>query len=77
MYSITLQDIKRNGANALKESGPGYLIVNSRLKSVILPISEYEMLTEALEELEDIRAIEERKDEKTIKASKFFKSNRI
>ena len=43
-----------------------YLIVNSKMKSAIVPIKMYEMLMEALEELEDIKAIEERKSEKTI-----------
>ena len=72
MRTITLQTIKTKGAKAIPDDMPVYLIVNSKTKSVLVPPDEYEMLIEALEDLEDMRAIEERKNEKTIPFEKFF-----
>ena len=72
MKTVTLQDIKRRGSKAISENGPIYLIVNSKPKSVILPLHEYESLMEALEELEDILSIEARKGEETIPWEEVF-----
>ena len=72
MITITLQDIKSHGAKAIPDGKIVFLIVNSKIKSVLVPPAEYEMLVEALEELEDIRAIEERKNEPTVPFSKVF-----
>ena len=63
MRTITLQDIKTNGAKAIPDDGVVYLIVNSKPKSVCVPFHEYESLVEAVEELEDIKAIEMRHGE--------------
>lgn len=73
MKTITLQDIKRRGSKAIADDAPVYLIVNSRLKSVIIPVHEYESIMEALEELEDIQAIEERKNDKTVSYGEAFR----
>lgn len=72
MQTMTLQDIKRYGANALPKSGASYIVVNSKPRAAVLPIDEYEMLIEALEELEDIKTIEERKDEGKISKEDLF-----
>ncbi len=72
MTTITLQDIKSHGAKAIPDGKIVYLIVNSQTKSVLVPPAEYAMLTAALEELEDIKAIEERKNEKTVPFAKAF-----
>lgn len=72
MRTITLQSIKSHGAKAIPDGQVVYLIVNSKIKSVLIPPAEYEMLVEALEELEDIRVIEERKGGKTIEWDKVF-----
>jgi PHD/YefM family antitoxin component YafN of YafNO toxin-antitoxin module len=66
MTTITLQDIKTRGAKAISDEEAVYLIVNSKTKSVLVPPELYEMLMDALEELEDIKAIEERKNEQTV-----------
>lgn len=66
MTTITLQDIRTRGAKAISDEKAVYLIVNSKTKSVLVPPELYEMLIDALEELEDIKAIEERKSEPTI-----------
>ncbi len=66
MTTITLQDIKSRGSKAISDSEVLYLIVNSKMKSAIVPIETYNLLMEAVEELEDIKAIEKRKKEKSI-----------
>lgn len=76
MDTITLQAIKTRGSKAIPSERPVYLIVNSKLKSVLVPPEQYEMLVEALEELEDIRAIEERKHEKSIPWERVFPRKR-
>jgi len=72
MKTITLQDIKRFGSKALSNNEPLYLIVNSKPKSVIIPLHEYESMVEAMEELEDILTIEETKDEPTVSLEEAF-----
>lgn len=72
MNTITLQAIKSRGAKAIPDDRPVYLIVNSKMKSVLVPPEEYEMLIEALEELEDIKIIEERRGEKTVSLDEVF-----
>ena len=72
MTTITIQDIKSHGAKAIPDEKAVYLIVNSQTKSVLVPPAEYEMLMAALEELEDIKAIEERKNEPTVPFAKAF-----
>ncbi|MDO8649481.1 MAG: hypothetical protein Q7R81_06915 [Candidatus Peregrinibacteria bacterium] len=72
MTTITLQDIKSHGAQAIPDGKVVYLIVNSQTKSVLVPPAEYDMLIAAQEELEDMRAIEERRDEPTVPFSKAF-----
>ena len=72
MVTITLQDIKSHGAKAIPDGKIVYLIVNSKTKAVLVPPEEFEILVEALEELEDIRAIEERKGEKTLTWEEVF-----
>ena len=72
MTTITLQDIKSRGAGAIPDQKVVYLIVNSKTKSVLVPPAEYEMLIDALEELEDIKAIEARRGEKTLEWDEVF-----
>lgn len=73
MTTITLQDIKSHGAGAIPDGKTVYLIVNSRIKSVLVSPREYEFLIAAQEELEDIKAIEERKNEPVVPFSKVFR----
>lgn len=65
MNTITIQDIKRNGTKVIAKDKPTYLIVNSKVTSVLIPPDEYEMLIEALEDLEDIQLSIERMKEPT------------
>ncbi|OGK13415.1 hypothetical protein A3A93_01975 [Candidatus Roizmanbacteria bacterium RIFCSPLOWO2_01_FULL_38_12] len=72
MNAITIQDLKTRGSKAIPTETT-FLIVHSKVKSAIVPIDEYNMLLDALEELEDIRDIEARKDEKSIPFEEVFK----
>ncbi len=72
MDTITLQDIKSHGAQAIPDETVVYLIVNSRTKSVLVPPAEYEMLVAAQEELEDIKVIEDRQKEAVVPFTKAF-----
>lgn len=74
MKTITLQDIKRFGAKAIPNDSPVYLIVHSKPKSVLLPLHEYDTLIDAMEELEDMKAIESRKKEKSVPFDEAFPS---
>lgn len=72
MDTITLQDIKTRGSKAIPKGKVVYLIVNSKVQSVCVPPEHYEILTDALEELEDIKIIEERRGDKTLSWSEMF-----
>ncbi len=64
--TISLQDLKANGARVIPDDRSVMLIVNSKPKSILVPPEEYAMLMRALEDLEDIAAIEARKNEKIV-----------
>ncbi len=70
--TITLQDLKRHGTKALPKRQAAYLIVNSRMHSVVVPFDDYEALIEMIEDFGDMQAIEERKHEKPISWEEFF-----
>lgn len=70
--TITIGDLKRKGTNALPKGQPVYLLVNSRKHSVVIPAEEYETIMELLEDLDDLRVIEERKHEKSIPLEQAF-----
>lgn len=64
MRSISIQDLKINGSKALSNETT-YLIVNSKVKSAIVPIDKYNMIMEALEDSQDQQIVEERMKEKS------------
>ncbi len=66
MDTITLQDIKLCGAKAIPDDRVVYLVINSKVKVAIVPLKELKMLVEACEELEDMKAIKEEKNELTV-----------
>lgn len=72
MNTITLQDLKSRGSKAIPDGKVVYLIVNSKVKAAIVPPEHLEMLIDAFEELEDIRAIEERKNEPLLSWDEVF-----
>lgn len=66
MDTVTLHDLKAHGSKALPEAKVCYLIINSSPKFAILPLREYRALMDAVEELQDIRAIQESRGEATV-----------
>lgn len=60
LITISLQDIKSRGANALNKNEVSYLIINSKVQFAIAPIEQFKAMQEAMEELEDIKSIESR-----------------
>ena len=66
-----MQDLKTKGSKAIPDEVT-YLIVNSKIKSAILPVKEYEAFMAALEELEDMRDIELRKNEPSVDFDELF-----
>ena len=72
MRTTTLSTIKSLGSKAIPDNAPIYLIVNSQVKSVLVPPKEYDALIRMQEELEDIYAIEQRRGEPTIGWEEMF-----
>ena len=76
LCTITLGTLKTKGAKSIPDDRPMLLVLNSRRKSVLVPPAQYEMMIEALEELEDMKAIEELKDEETVSYEEVFGEKR-
>ncbi len=72
MTTITITDIKKHGAASISDVDTSILIVNSKPKSAIVPIEEYEMMLDALEEIEDKQSLIERESEPTLSSQEFF-----
>ena len=70
--TITLSDIKSRGTNALPKRQVAYLIVNSKPHSVVVPFDDYEAMMEMIEDMDDIRVAEERKNEGLVPWQKIF-----
>lgn len=77
MDTITLQTLRKKGSKAIPDGKTLYLIVNSELKSVLVPPEEYAMLQEVLEEYEDMKYIEERRHEKTVSWKAIFPKQKL
>jgi hypothetical protein len=74
MKTITLKDLRTNGAKAISDNEVSLLIVNSLPKSALLPIDIYEDFLSSVEELIDIKTTIEREKEDNIPAEKVFKN---
>ena len=72
MKTLTLTDLKTHGSNAIPDGEVSYLIVNSEPRSALLPMDLYESYIEAIEELEDLKAIIERSSESEVSADEVF-----
>ena len=73
MKTITIQDIKTKGSKAISDTEPTFLIVHSKIKTVMLPIREYEQMVELIEDYEDLRTVKERENEETMPIEEMYK----
>ncbi len=71
MRAISIQDLKTKGSKALSNETT-YLIINSKVRSAIVPIDEYNMLLEAVEDYFDGKIVEERMKEKSEPFSELY-----
>jgi hypothetical protein len=74
MKTLTLKELRTNGAKAISDNEVSLLIVNSVPKSALLPIDIYEDFLSSVEELIDIKTTIERMKEENIPAEKVFKN---
>ena len=72
MKTINLTKIKKNGTKLIDPEEPTFLLVNSEVKSVMVPPEKYFSMQEALEDYLDLKEIEEVKENELIDADKFF-----
>lgn len=72
MKTVTIREIKNNGSKAIPTDEVSYLVVNSELKSALVPMEQYEIYLEALEELEDIKSTIARIQEEDLPAEDVF-----
>lgn len=66
MKTTNLTKIKKHGTKVIAKDEPTLFLVNSDVHSVIVPADQYEAMVEAIEDYEDMLAIESRKDEETV-----------
>lgn len=69
---LTLDDIRKRGSKCIPTDVTAFLIINSKPVAAIVPMEEYELSERIREELEDIRAYEDRKDEPTVSWEEVF-----
>lgn len=69
---LTLDDIRKRGSKSIPKDATAFLIINSKPVCAILPMEEYEALERMREDLEDICAYEDRKDEPTLSWEEVF-----
>lgn len=74
--TISITDLKQNTASVVKkvkESGrPHFILQRSEVAAVLVDPEKYQILEQALEDMEDLQAIEKRKDEPTVPFEKYF-----
>ncbi len=72
MRIISLKSLEILGAKAIPKNKTICLMVDSERKFFLVPPKQYEKLVEAMEELDDIRVIEERRGDKTVSFEEVF-----
>ncbi len=74
--TVSITDLKQNTANVvkkMKESGrPLVIMQRSEPTAVLVDPDYYQLLEEALEDIEDLRDIELRKDEPTVTMDEYL-----
>lgn len=75
--TVSITDLKQNTADVVKKmksSGqPVVVLQRSEPTAVLIDPDYYEILEKSLEELEDLKVIEERKDEPTVSSKQVAK----
>lgn len=75
--TISITNLKQNTTGVIKKvksSGNPVVVINrSEPAAVLVDPNHYRILEKALEDLEDLRAIEDRKNEKGVDFKKYFK----
>lgn len=75
--TISITDLKQKAAEIItkvRSSGAPILVLRrSAPAAILLGLEHYKVLEEALEDLEDLKAIEERKGEPGVAFEKYFK----
>ena len=75
--TVSITNLKQNTTGVLKKvksSGNPVVVINrSEPAAVLLDLNHYRILEKALEDIEDLRAIEDRKNEKGIDFEKYLK----
>lgn len=76
---LSVTELKRKTSKVLeqvrKTKEPVYIMSRSKPKAVLIDLEKYNSLEEALEDLEDILAVEEVRDEPTISMADFLKKH--
>lgn len=76
---LSVTELKTNTAKVLervsKTKEPIYIMSRSKPKAVLLDLERYNHIEEALEDLEDILAVEEVRNEPTISQADFLKKH--
>lgn len=76
---LSVTELKTNTAKVLervsKTKEPIYIMSRSKPKAVLLDLEKYNHIEEALEDLEDILAVEEVRNEPTISQADFLKKH--
>jgi antitoxin Phd len=67
--TVSITELKQNTAkvvNGIKTGSPVVILQRSKVKAIIVDPKHFEKMEQALEDAEDLKAIEERKSEPTV-----------
>lgn len=74
--AVSITDLKQNTSNVIKrlkdKGGSVIVLQRSKVAAVLVDPSHYDALEEALEDLMDLKSIEERKNDATVAFDKYF-----
>jgi prevent-host-death family protein len=74
--TVSITDLKQNTSKVIgkvKEGGKSLVILQrSKAAAVLVDPDYFDVLEQSLEDVADLKAIEERKDEKTVDFEKYF-----
>jgi PHD/YefM family antitoxin component YafN of YafNO toxin-antitoxin module len=74
--TVSITELKQNTAkvvNGITSASPVVILQRSKVRAIIVDPKHFEKMEQALEDAEDLRAIEERRDEPRIPFDDYFK----